>query len=283
MSEVSRGGRRKGLLGGWNTLAEKLRGLGVEPYGGAKPPITPEAQQREKGAVSGSFFEAAKSKPERTGRRRVQENFLCLEKWNPEVGCFWKESHANEAWVRVVGLPLHLWSRKMFKKFGDGCKGFISEDEDTTCMTELQWARILVKLDGRRCFSILLWWEFSPWFVQVVLSLRIHVNGTTVAREEDEGSSRATCSGRSKESLVQVEAQCRVQDVSPPGDLLKDGAAFAAACSARLQAVGTVKASEEGCLGGNVLTEGSNYYHISKPLLGVTLFVGFIVVLLGEY
>ena len=55
----------KGLLGGWNTLAEKLRGLGVEPYGGAKPPITPEAQQREKGW--GSFFEAAKSKPERTG------------------------------------------------------------------------------------------------------------------------------------------------------------------------------------------------------------------------
>ena len=39
-------------------------------------------------------------------------------------------------------------------------------------MTELQWARILVKLDGRSllssaqvvvgsgCFSILLWWEF---------------------------------------------------------------------------------------------------------------------------
>ena len=195
---------------------------------------------------------------------------MCLEKWNLQVGCFWKESHANEAWVRVVGLPLHLWSREVFKKFGDGCEGFISEDEDTTCMTELQWARILVKLDGRSllssaqvvvgsgCFSILLWWEFPPWFVQVVLSLGIHVNGTTVAREEDEGNSHATCSGRSKESLVQVEARCGVQDVSPPGDLLKDGAAFAAACSARLQAVGTMKASEEGCLGVNVLTKGSN-------------------------
>ena len=62
--------------------------------------------------------------------------------------------------------------------------------------------------------------------MQVVLSLGIHVNGTTVAREEDEGSSRATCSGRSKESLVQVEAQCRVQDVSPPGDLPEGWCSF---------------------------------------------------------
>ena len=81
--------------------------------------------------------------------REAKENFLCLEKWNPEVGCFQKEFHANEAWVRVLGLPLHLWSRKVFKKIGDGCGVFITKDEDTTCMAELQWARILVKLDGR--------------------------------------------------------------------------------------------------------------------------------------
>ena len=46
--------------------------------------------------------------------RRVQENFLCLEKWNPEVGCFQKEFYANEACDRVLGLPLHLWSREVF-------------------------------------------------------------------------------------------------------------------------------------------------------------------------
>ena len=49
---------------------------------------------------------------------------------------------------------------------------------------------------------------------------------------------------------------------------LKDGAAFAAACSARLQAVGTMKASEEGCLGGNVLTEGSNVSNQSCGFIG---------------
>ena len=204
------------------------------------------------------------------GRKRVKENFLCLEKWNPEVGCFWKDFHINETWVRVLGLPLHLWSREVFRKIGDGCRGFITEDEDTTGMSELQWARILAKLDGRSlpsstqvavgsgCFSILLWWEFPPWYVQVVLSRGNLVNGVSEDREEGEGSSRVTYSGRSKERSVQVEAQCRVQDVSPPGDFLKDGAAFVAACSTRTHAVGYAKPSKEGRLGGKGLTEGSD-------------------------
>ena len=49
------------------------------------------------------------------------------------------------------------------------------------------------------CFFILLWWEFPPWFVKVVPSHGNHVNCVTVAREESEGSSHATCGGRSKE------------------------------------------------------------------------------------
>ena len=84
-------------------------------------------------------------------------------------------------------------------------------------MPELQWARILVKLDevclvqprlwwGQCVFFILLWWEFPPWFVKVVPSHGNHVNCVTVAREESEGSSHATCGGRSKERSVQVEA-----------------------------------------------------------------------------
>ncbi|KAL6332363.1 hypothetical protein AAG906_004933 [Vitis piasezkii] len=121
-------GKGKGLLGGWHTLAGKLRGLGGEPQGDAKSSLIPVAQLREKGVVSGSFLEAAKPKPIKSGDsvwrwvklqwlpkgslrivvlgrgqllfefetvweakqvlargRRVRENFLCLEKWNPEV------------------------------------------------------------------------------------------------------------------------------------------------------------------------------------------------------
>lgn len=72
------------------------------------------------------------------GKRSIKKNFLILDRWNLEVGCLCKDSFAKEAWVRVVGLPLHMWSREEFKSIGDGCGGFIAVDEDTTSLTELQ-------------------------------------------------------------------------------------------------------------------------------------------------
>ena len=42
------------------------------------------------------------------GLRNIKENFIILDKWNPEVGCLCKDSVANEVCVRVVGLSLHL-------------------------------------------------------------------------------------------------------------------------------------------------------------------------------
>ena len=59
----------------------------------------------------------------------MQENFLCLEKWNPKVSCFRKDCHASEVWVKVLGLPLHLWSHEVLKKIGDSCGVSIKEDE----------------------------------------------------------------------------------------------------------------------------------------------------------
>ena len=42
------------------------------------------------------------------GLRNIKENVIILDRWNPEVGCLCKDSSANEVWVRVVRLPLHL-------------------------------------------------------------------------------------------------------------------------------------------------------------------------------
>lgn len=39
--------------------------------------------------------------------------------------------------MRVMGLLFHMWRRKVFKYMGDGCKGFITIDEDTTFFFEL--------------------------------------------------------------------------------------------------------------------------------------------------
>ena len=111
------------------------------------------------------------------GKRSIKENFIILDRWNPEVGCLCKNSNANEACVRVVGLPhLHLWSLEVFKRIGDGCGGFVAMDEDTRSLSKLQWARILMKraemefpnyahiVLGSGCYSFQLWWESPPWF-----------------------------------------------------------------------------------------------------------------------
>ena len=71
------------------------------------------------------------------GKISIKETFLTLDRWNPKVGCLCKDSFANEAWVRVVGLPLHLWSREVFKRIDDGCGGFVAVDEDIDSLTEL--------------------------------------------------------------------------------------------------------------------------------------------------
>ena len=39
--------------------------------------------------------------------------------------------------MRVLGLPLHLWSQEVLKKIGDCCGGFVAVDDDTTFLPNL--------------------------------------------------------------------------------------------------------------------------------------------------
>ena len=55
------------------------------------------------------------------GSRRFKDREFLLQRWGPVVGCTWKKSHAKEVWVKVEGLPLHLWSREVFKRIGECC------------------------------------------------------------------------------------------------------------------------------------------------------------------
>lgn len=48
----------------------------------------------------------------------------------------------------MVGLPLHLWSHKVFKVVGDHCGGWIRTEEETELRNCLKWVRILVKSGG---------------------------------------------------------------------------------------------------------------------------------------
>ena len=55
------------------------------------------------------------------GSRCLKKREFFLQKWGLEVGCFRNGSHPKEVWVKVVGLPLHLWSREVFKSIGERC------------------------------------------------------------------------------------------------------------------------------------------------------------------
>ena len=118
-------------------------------------------------------------------------------------------------WVRLLGLPLHLWSRPILKHIGDRCGGFVAGDENTVSRSDPRWARIRVKWDGSsnprsvvvseedRSFVIQLWWEIQPqmsWESRT--SKQNRGSGT---REDGDASPRA------RES-VELSAQNRVKN-----------------------------------------------------------------------
>ena len=108
------------------------------------------------------------------GKRRFGTNLVHLRTWGEDMGCSSQRNSKEKAWVRVVGLPMHLWSRKIMEKIEDACGGFLAVNEDTDKLGELGWARILVKLKkseppntvevsvGGTRFWMQLWWELSP-------------------------------------------------------------------------------------------------------------------------
>ena len=60
-----------------------------------------------------------------------------LDFWSPRSGCWTEEEERKEIWVRLVGLPVSIWSPEILKRVGDECGGFIIVDEQTKTMGEL--------------------------------------------------------------------------------------------------------------------------------------------------
>ena len=97
-----------------------------------------------------------------------------LEHWSLRSGCWAEGEERRDVWVRIVGLPISLWSSEILRRVGDACGGFITADENTRLMRDLQWARILVKWGGEARPNVLeiegeeesyvvpLWWEWWP-------------------------------------------------------------------------------------------------------------------------
>ena len=147
------------------------------------------------------------------GTRRFNDKVLHLERWSVEAGCSKVGSLVENVWVRVVGLPLHCWSEKVFKRVGDVCGGFVEVDRETKNYSQIQWARILVKKRGNLfpgtmhlvvddyCYDLQLWWERLPWFSKVLPMKKMTGGEKEKAREEWEVGSRVESrSSKRKES-----------------------------------------------------------------------------------
>lgn len=78
------------------------------------------------------------------------ERVLCLEvKWfngksffldwlNPSIECLKEERGVREAWVRILGLSLHLWGKGLFKRLGETCGRFVVVDDEMVERQKLQ-------------------------------------------------------------------------------------------------------------------------------------------------
>ena len=121
-----------------------------------------------------------------------------LKWWSPSSGCKGIRDQEKEAWIRVVGLPLHLWTGEILKKVGDSCGGFVALDEGTASKTDLLWARILVKMNsnakpdsvnllaGARSYEIQIWWEVRPTVAEVFTRSSRSIGGPADQGEEDD-------------------------------------------------------------------------------------------------
>ena len=66
------------------------------------------------------------------GSKIFRGKYLHLKRWSHGIGCAENLEKVREVWVRVMGLPVHLWSH-----IGNGCGGFVAVDEGTTFFYEL--------------------------------------------------------------------------------------------------------------------------------------------------
>ena len=71
------------------------------------------------------------------GSKIFRGGVMQLEWWTPSSGCKGRRGQESEVWIRVVGLPLHLWTGEILKKVGDSCGGFVALDEETTLKTDI--------------------------------------------------------------------------------------------------------------------------------------------------
>ena len=137
------------------------------------------------------------------GSRTCRGGVMQMEWWSISSGCKGTRDQEKEAWIRVVGLPLHLWTREILEKVGDSCGGFVAMDEGTDLKIDLLWARILVRINnkpkidsinliaGDRSYVVQIWWEIRPTVTEVMSNSSRSMGDSANTGENDDREARA--------------------------------------------------------------------------------------------
>ena len=83
-----------------------------------------------------------------SGERSVGGIQLGLEQWSLKFGCSTEKKARNEAWVRILGLPISLWVPSILRRVREACGGFLGIDSSTERKEDLEWAKVLIKTNG---------------------------------------------------------------------------------------------------------------------------------------
>ncbi|KAH0712590.1 hypothetical protein KY289_008549 [Solanum tuberosum] len=110
------------------------------------------------------------------GRWMRNNQCMELEWWSPTTGAFPMQKKFDWFWIRILGLPLQLWSDEVMKDIGDQCGGWLETEEETQLRNHLRWARIRVRGpmedipttvevdDGESTFTLPVWCEAPARF-----------------------------------------------------------------------------------------------------------------------
>jgi hypothetical protein len=67
--------------------------------------------------------------------------FKKVVRWSPQL-----VADSRIVWVKVFGIPLHVWDEDLFKKLGSVFGVFVDFDEDTISRKRLDFARIQISV-----------------------------------------------------------------------------------------------------------------------------------------
>jgi len=79
----------------------------------------------------------------------IDSSPILLKLWNPTFDTENERLDSIPIWVRLLGLPPHLWNEKCFQAIGNHLGEFITADMSFLDTGEMAVARILVLLNVR--------------------------------------------------------------------------------------------------------------------------------------